>query len=100
MNVPEVTLTNMDICSSSRTSFNAPISFHVTSGIVAKPSLFAEGCTTFNAAWEQQTHTEVTAAGVEIELRSGLPETRKSPTDLTHDKAPSILYNRLIVTLS
>lgn len=37
--------TNIAMVSSSRTSSRAPMSAHVTSGIVTKPSLLAEGCT-------------------------------------------------------
>lgn len=44
-----LTHTNIAIVSSSRTSSRAPISAHVTSGIVTKPSLLAEGCTDDNA---------------------------------------------------
>jgi hypothetical protein len=37
------------IDSSSRSLLSAPTSAHVTSGTVAKPSLFADGCTCFTA---------------------------------------------------
>lgn len=40
----------MAMCSSSRVWLSAPISDHVTSGMVAKPSRLAEGWTIFNAA--------------------------------------------------
>lgn len=40
----------MAFCNSCRISFSEPMSFHVTSGTVANPSLFAEGCTTRRAA--------------------------------------------------
>jgi len=37
--------------SSSLTSSRAPTSSQVTSGTVAKPSLFSDGCTTLRASW-------------------------------------------------
>ena len=44
-------LTRIAIWSSSLTSWRAPMSDHVTSGIVANPSLFADGWTTRNPAY-------------------------------------------------
>lgn len=45
----KILLTMIAIVNSSLTSSKAPISSHVTSGIVAKPSLFAEGWTSRRA---------------------------------------------------
>lgn len=45
-------LTSIAIWSSWRMSWSEPMSSHLTSGTVAKPSLLAEGCTTFRAAWK------------------------------------------------
>jgi hypothetical protein len=38
------------MCNSSRVACSAPMSAHVTSGTVAKPSRFDDGCTCFSAS--------------------------------------------------
>jgi hypothetical protein len=43
-------LTRIDISSSSLTSLRAPMSSQVTFGMVANPSLIADGCTCFRAS--------------------------------------------------
>ena len=40
--------------SSSLTSLSAPMSSHVTSGTVANPSRFGDGCTNFKAALKSE----------------------------------------------
>ncbi len=47
----KINLTKIAILSSSRTSFNAPISSNVTSGTVAKPSRLLDGWTLFKATY-------------------------------------------------
>ena len=46
--------TRIAICSSSLMSCKAPISFHVTSGMVAKPSRLADGWMCFSASCSER----------------------------------------------
>ena len=61
----------MDHSSSERISHKAPISCHVTSGIVTKPSRFADGQTMFRDSWKLDILTVKFDNSIAVEVLFG-----------------------------